>query len=482
MPVNVTPQSPTQSASAATGWQGILSAYLPLTQTRLVALGNQLTGPFSMASEQFWEQAIHLHFLGILAQAESYFLPGQQVFVAEHPLPNHPEVVMEVRLSRSGCQWLLASILGESPADNDESLLNQLTSLETDILDGWCSQLFAATIDELPMPNAESTLGESASTLDFLWMIGQPGGGSDAHNGVPISEEGEFGKLILRMPKSYLRYFLEQEPPVVGAQLAQQSLHHALPVVTIGVGNTRLTLEDIDAIEPGDVLYLEDSDLDTLYVQPFGEHQDAGFEARITLASTVRQQRTLTLPHHIYDETNPNPAEDSAMSPTMQPPNNTTSTERFWQNVHIDVHAAFEPVRIPLLELQQLSEGLIMEVGDLTRNTIHLQVDGKSVATGELVIIGDKFGVRVNQVEGGHAEQAPPPIVADLKPVAKEVEPDTMAAPEEEPMAISAPIAPADDDTSMGMPIAASEEPVADAMPMAVESDDPSADDDDDDW
>jgi flagellar motor switch protein FliN/FliY len=76
-----------------------------------------------------------------------------------------------------------------------------------------------------------------------------------------------------------------------------------------------------------------------------------------------------------------------------------------WDNLIIDLKAEFEPVKMPLNQLKQISEGLIVEVGDLIHNRIRLHVDNKTLAHGELLIIGDKFAVKITDIE---AERKPP--------------------------------------------------------------------------
>lgn len=81
-----------------------------------------------------------------------------------------------------------------------------------------------------------------------------------------------------------------------------------------------------------------------------------------------------------------------------------------------------------------MTEGLIVEVGDLTANRIRLHVEGKTVAVGELVIVGDRFGVRISRVGEEtleapaeettlHLPAAPSAVSPAQKPVARETEP-----------------------------------------------------------
>ena len=49
-------------------------------------------------------------------------------------------------------------------------------------------------------------------------------------------------------------------------------------------------------------------------------------------------------------------------------------------------------------ELKQISKGLVIDLGPIMNNEISLLVENKTVAKGELVIINDKYGVKVTEV------------------------------------------------------------------------------------
>ncbi|MEB3245288.1 MAG: FliM/FliN family flagellar motor switch protein [Vampirovibrionales bacterium] len=75
----------------------------------------------------------------------------------------------------------------------------------------------------------------------------------------------------------------------------------------------------------------------------------------------------------------------------------------------VDVYAEFEPQRLPLAQIRQMSEGLLVDIGALSQNRVRLHVDGKTVAIGELVIVGDRYGVLITKIplpgqETGFAE------------------------------------------------------------------------------
>ena len=75
-----------------------------------------------------------------------------------------------------------------------------------------------------------------------------------------------------------------------------------------------------------------------------------------------------------------------------------TSANNIWDNIQVDINAEFEKVKISLGELKQISEGLVVDIGSIYDNRIDLKVENKLVAKGELVIINDRYGVRIDEV------------------------------------------------------------------------------------
>ena len=85
-----------------------------------------------------------------------------------------------------------------------------------------------------------------------------------------------------------------------------------------------------------------------------------------------------------------------------------TANQDFIDQLNVEVKACFEPLKVPVEQLRQMSEGLVVEVGELINNKITLEIDGNAIANGELVVLGDKFGVLITQVpEQGEAEAQP---------------------------------------------------------------------------
>ena len=92
------------------------------------------------------------------------------------------------------------------------------------------------------------------------------------------------------------------------------------------------------------------------------------------------------------------------------------SDSNLWDSIQVDMSAEFDKVKVPLGELKSIEEGLIVDLCSVYDNKVSLKVGGKLVASGGLVIINDRFGVRIEQVSESNpadkysAEEIPDPV------------------------------------------------------------------------
>ena len=77
----------------------------------------------------------------------------------------------------------------------------------------------------------------------------------------------------------------------------------------------------------------------------------------------------------------------------------STKSQNMWDSILVDIVAEFDNVKMTLGELKQISEGLVIDVGSIYDNKIKLRVENQVVATGELVILNDRYGVRIENVK-----------------------------------------------------------------------------------
>ena len=100
--------------------------------------------------------------------------------------------------------------------------------------------------------------------------------------------------------------------------------------------------------------------------------------------------------------------------------------QNMWDSILVDVVAEFDNVKLTLGELKQISEGLVIDVGSVYENKIKLRVENQVVAIGELVILNDRYGVRIDSIKKTKEEvktsapaSKPASNTAEKKPAAK---------------------------------------------------------------
>ena len=80
-----------------------------------------------------------------------------------------------------------------------------------------------------------------------------------------------------------------------------------------------------------------------------------------------------------------------------------------WDSIQVDMAAEFDKVKVTLGELKSIEEGLIVDLCSVYDNKVSLKVGGKIIADGELVIINDRFGVRIEKVNDSAPAATPEP-------------------------------------------------------------------------
>ncbi|AKM07974.1 FliM/FliN family flagellar motor switch protein [Pelagerythrobacter marensis] len=76
----------------------------------------------------------------------------------------------------------------------------------------------------------------------------------------------------------------------------------------------------------------------------------------------------------------------------------TSSARRFVDHVNVEVDVFLGGARLTIAEMTALAEGSVLEVDRLISEAVDIRVNGKVIGRGEIVTIGDKFGVRVTQI------------------------------------------------------------------------------------
>lgn len=81
-----------------------------------------------------------------------------------------------------------------------------------------------------------------------------------------------------------------------------------------------------------------------------------------------------------------------------------TLSQDLWDNIQVEMSAEFEKIKISLGDLKTIEEGLVVDISSIYDNKISLKVEKKVIAKGELVIINDRYGVRIDEVFASEKE------------------------------------------------------------------------------
>lgn len=389
----------------------------------LAQVNDQLTGKLTGIFSEFWGMPVGLHLLSVSTRM-LYFWRMDDFHVTQVAFPSTAEggeaKTLEMRLSDGLCADLLTTVFGSRPAGHlqKEFSFRDMTDLEKSMFDAFTRELITALARSL----AAKTPGESFSAEENIFIAWQvrPEIRETVLDDAPRFQEPlTGGRLIVSLPLAYLKNTIQSAESKGDIDpLPDTVFDEARVPVHVGIGNSRVALTDLQMLEPGDLVVLENSMSERLYLLP----PDAP-----VMSAASRIPFTAQLPERHALEEVPYTQEMAVMEQQLQ--DMSTMKETLWDSLTIEVGAQFDPVRLPLKQLKQMSEGLVVEIGDIVGNRVILSVEGKALAAGELVIVGDKFGVRVKEVSADRPGTAASPADTATLPAESPARAAKQAAP-----------------------------------------------------
>ena len=288
---------------------------------------------------------------------------------------------MFFRISAKTVGMLLEKALGRA---NRAFNINKMTDLEGEILTAFNDYMFrimAKFLTPTPVVNIKRTNFDMIH-LTFI---------------VKNKEDGEAGKFIISIPSVRL----EANKVVSKEDKFEYSDFYQCPIkAKIQIGSTRFTVKEMKELAIEDIILLENSRLDMMrfvlkdYEKDFNINPNMGLEHPLDGDGGYKM-----------DE-------------------NTENTN-LWDSIEVDMYAEFDPVKITLGNLKKIEEGLVVDIAALYDNKVTLRVENKVIGHGELVIINDRYGVKISDiVEKGQME------VEDMQAAAPQPNPVQQAQPQ----------------------------------------------------
>jgi flagellar motor switch/type III secretory pathway protein FliN len=385
-----------------------------------------IQGRFLGATHELPQFLNHQIWLPILIPIANRHIPESE---SEAPYLANPDEGLQLQISYPLAESWLSGSLGDlttSVASANTSNMQGLSPFEWFLLEQWARQWKAAAASWLQIPTNRLP---STPKVWLIWAF------------TPLHQNEQPGYLAAQVPTAWLVAFSDDLGPsnqvtqdtTPGTSLPDTFFSDRWYPVCLSAGVTRLTMAELQAIEPGDLLVLDKSspqallwqvpgDDDTSPHTAYSAHRHPGHEppAKTTVGQGWKPVRVGHLPiPRLPIQSAPTTHEYSttiaiqdphAMAPTAPQASHSSrhAGASLWDDLPVDVRAEFLPVKLPMSQVKQMSDGLVIEVGDWIRTPMRLHVDGKTLAHGELVMVGDKLGVRITAVAGhethsGHA-------------------------------------------------------------------------------
>ena len=192
-------------------------------------------------------------------------------------------------------------------------------------------------------------------------------------------ETKEGSKLIISIPQVLLApHSLEQH----NSNFDITDFRTCKLDVNIKIGTTKFSLKDLKNLEKEDLVIFENSNVQSMQLI-YGD-----YEKNFKISPNVGLMTS------IDNDNGGHNMEDHSLS------------QNLWDNIQVEMGAEFDKVKISLGELKNIEQGLVVDISSVYDNRISLKVENRIIAKGELVIVNDRYGVRIDEVFSSEKDQA----------------------------------------------------------------------------
>lgn len=258
---------------------------------------------------------------------------------------------MFFRSSERAIGIILDRVLGKA---GKKFNLNKLTDLEAKIITAFNDHMFNATAKFLsPAPPTLKRTNFDVVHLTFL---------------ISDVDSKEVAKFIITLPDVLLN------PEAVtskGDKFDYSDFATSTLDVAVKIGSTRFKLIDVKNIEEDDIVVFDNSNINHMTLKFRDYEKEINLNPNLGLVIPV----------------------DNDGGSDMGGENTN-----LWDSIEVEMHAQFDAVKITLGELKNIEDGLVVDLTSIYNNKVTLSVENKPIARGELVIVNDRYGVKIEEV------------------------------------------------------------------------------------
>ena len=310
--------------------------------------------PVQEACDEFFDSGFEFKLVG-LSENMNVLTQNESFFVTKVSLDPKNDVF--IRISQNAIMIILDKILGKS---NKKFDLSNISDLEAKIITTFNEYLYekvAGNIDK-------SVLEKYPVTINLSYFVRN------------LSSD-ESARFVLSFPKSVLHP--EVLPEIPDEKRINEMIFAKCTVeVNLLVGSTFFSVNDVKKLEVGDIVVFDNSNSNEMTLIYDNIWQKFG----------VNPNKEIIIPVDDDDE------EDDGEEENMD----TSSITNLWDSLQIEMCAEFEKIKVSLGELKNIQEGLVVDISSVYNNKVSLKVGEQVVADGELVIVNDRYGVKISKV------------------------------------------------------------------------------------
>ena len=291
--------------------------------------------------------------MNVLAQNETFFVTKVKI---------NSKNDVYIRISQNAINVILDKVLGKNNRKFD---LTEVSELEARIITAFNDFLYESLSPNFTIePNRRYT-----EILHLTYFVKSESSDNAA-------------KFIISVPKEILS---PTEIDISQQRFTDMDFAQSLVEVNLLLGTTTFPLADVKKLDVGDIVVFENSN-----------------SSEMTLICDNIIQKFRINPNTDIVEPYDNIGGGNGMD-------GIDTNTNLWDSIQVDMGAEFDKVKVTLGELKSIEEGLIVDLCSVYDNNVSLKVGGKTVATGELVIINDRFGVRIQKVNESDPNPQPSP-------------------------------------------------------------------------
>lgn len=307
------------------------------------------------ASDEFFTQNFKIDFIG-LSKNINCLLNNEACFVTKIKIDEEHD--MFFRLTEKAIDIILERVLGKA---KNKFNLNKISELEAKIITAFNSFMFDMLKSKMNEPDHTLLKRTNFDMINMTFILKN------------IDQEAkDAGKINVTLPLALLS---PNKIESSGSTFANTDFPDSEIFVKVVMGKTKFSLYEIKNLEQGDVVVFENSDVNKMILSIQDEFIDINLNPNMDLL--IPQDEDMG-------------GEDMA-------------ARDIWDSIEVEMNAEFDSVKISLKELKDIEDGLVVDLASLYDNNVTLKVEGKPIASGNLVIVNDRYGVKINNIiaEGG---------------------------------------------------------------------------------